>query len=125
MGLIGDAFAELARRWRPLLDAFDACGVDVCYEIHPGEDLFDGSTFERFLAACVNIIPQIGSIYRWEGEIEETEECLLVIKSTTAAFERVRDAIGELHSYELPECIAISIEDGSMKYLNWIQQSVK
>ena len=80
---------------------------------------------ERFLAACVNIIPQIGSIYRWEGEIEEAEECLLVIKSTTAAFERVRDAIAELHSYELPECIAISIEDGSMKYLNWIQQSVK
>jgi len=49
-GLIEAAFDELARRWRPILDAFDAVGVDVCYEIHPGEDLFDGVTFERFLA---------------------------------------------------------------------------
>ena len=48
-GLIETAFAELGRRWRPILDAFDEQGVDVCYEIHPGEDLFDGATFERFL----------------------------------------------------------------------------
>jgi sugar phosphate isomerase/epimerase len=50
-GLIEEAFAELARRWRPILDAFDAAGVDVAYEIHPGEDLHDGATFERFLEA--------------------------------------------------------------------------
>jgi len=50
-GLVDEAFAELARRWRPILDAFDAAGVDVCYELHPGEDLFDGGTFERFLDA--------------------------------------------------------------------------
>jgi sugar phosphate isomerase/epimerase len=48
-GMIAEAFAELARRWRPLLDAFDQAGVDVCFELHPGEDLHDGSTFERFL----------------------------------------------------------------------------
>ena len=50
-GLVEAAFAELARRWRPVLDAFDAAGVDVCYELHPGEDLHDGVTFERFLDA--------------------------------------------------------------------------
>ncbi|NML30892.1 sugar phosphate isomerase/epimerase family protein [Paraburkholderia antibiotica] len=50
-GLVEAAFDELARRWRPILDAFDAAGVDVCYELHPGEDLHDGVTFERFLAA--------------------------------------------------------------------------
>jgi sugar phosphate isomerase/epimerase len=50
-GLVEDGFAELARRWRPILDAFDAAGVDLCFEIHPGEDLHDGVTFERFLAA--------------------------------------------------------------------------
>jgi sugar phosphate isomerase/epimerase len=50
-GLVEAAFDELARRWRPLLDAFDQAGVDVCYELHPGEDLHDGVTFERFLAA--------------------------------------------------------------------------
>ncbi|MDE2370231.1 MAG: sugar phosphate isomerase/epimerase [Burkholderiales bacterium] len=50
-GLVEEAFAELARRWRPLLDAFDEAGVDACFELHPGEDLHDGVSFERFLAA--------------------------------------------------------------------------
>jgi len=50
-GLIETAFEELAKRWKPILDAFDDAGVDVAYEIHPGEDIFDGATFERFLAA--------------------------------------------------------------------------
>ena len=53
-GLVEQGFAELARRWRPILDAFDEAGVDVCFEIHPGEDLHDGATFERFLAAVDN-----------------------------------------------------------------------
>jgi len=53
-GLIDTAFEELARRWQPILDAFDAAGVDVCFELHPGEDLFDGLTFERFLAGVNN-----------------------------------------------------------------------
>lgn len=53
-GLVEEGFAELARRWRPILDAFDAVGVDVCYEIHPGEDLHDGVSFERFLEAVDN-----------------------------------------------------------------------
>ena len=50
-GLIDEAFAELARRWKPILDAYDGAGVDLCFEIHPGEDVFDGATFERFLEA--------------------------------------------------------------------------
>ena len=53
-GLVEEGFKELARRWRPILDAFDAAGVDVCYEVHPGEDLHDGVTFERFLKATGN-----------------------------------------------------------------------
>ncbi|WP_111640751.1 sugar phosphate isomerase/epimerase family protein [Marinimicrobium alkaliphilum] len=53
-GLVEEAFKELANRWKPILDAFDKAGVDVCYEIHPGEDLHDGATFERFLAAVDN-----------------------------------------------------------------------
>jgi sugar phosphate isomerase/epimerase len=53
-GLVETAFAELAKRWRPILDAFEEQGVDVCYEIHPGEDLHDGATFERFLEAVGN-----------------------------------------------------------------------
>jgi periplasmic divalent cation tolerance protein len=79
---------------------------------------------ERQLAACVNIIPRVESVYRWEGEIEQAEEWLLVIKTTAAAFERVREAIRELHSYDLPECLCLAIEDGSTEYLGWIGDSV-
>lgn len=61
-GLVETAFAELAKRWLPILDAFDAAGVDLCYELHPGEDLHDGVTFERFLDA-VNQHPRASILY--------------------------------------------------------------
>jgi periplasmic divalent cation tolerance protein len=75
---------------------------------------------ERQLAACVNIIPQVESIYRWQGKVESAEEWLLLIKTTAERFEKVRDAIRELHSYDVPECIAVAIEDGSPEYLRWL-----
>jgi periplasmic divalent cation tolerance protein len=80
---------------------------------------------EQRLAACVNIVPGMESIYRWQGKLESSGEWLLLIKTTVERFPAVRDAIRDLHSYELPECIAISIEDGSSGYLEWIAQSVK
>jgi periplasmic divalent cation tolerance protein len=79
---------------------------------------------ERKLAACVNIVGPIESVFRWKGEVDFANEFLLVIKTTADLFERVRDAIKELHSYELPECISVSIEDGSPAYLQWMQESV-
>jgi periplasmic divalent cation tolerance protein len=79
---------------------------------------------ERRLAACVNIVPQVTSIYGWQGKIEEAREFLLVVKTTAAAFGQVREAIADLHSYELPECICLTIEDGSPNYLEWIAESV-
>jgi periplasmic divalent cation tolerance protein len=79
---------------------------------------------ENRLAACVNLLPRIESIYRWQGKVESSREWLLLIKTTAGKFASVRDAIRELHSYELPECIAIAIEDGSPDYLKWIEQSV-
>jgi periplasmic divalent cation tolerance protein len=57
--------------------------------------------------------------------VDDTQEWLLIIKTTGSAFERVRDAVKELHSYELPECICLPIEDGSPAYLSWIGDSVK
>ena len=79
---------------------------------------------ERRLAACVNIVGPIQSVYRWKGAVESAPEHLLIIKTTAAAFPRVRDAIRELHSYELPECVMLSIEAGSEEYLKWIAASV-
>jgi periplasmic divalent cation tolerance protein len=77
------------------------------------------------LAACVNIVPQVESIYRWKGEVESAPEWLLLIKTTAAAFERLRDALDELNSYDIPECVEIDIEDGSAAYLEWIANSVR
>jgi periplasmic divalent cation tolerance protein len=83
-----------------------------------------GALVERQLAACVNIVPRVKSIYRWEGKVEEAQEWLLVVKTTAAAYDKVRGAIAELHSYDLPECICLPIEDGSADYLSWIGESV-
>jgi periplasmic divalent cation tolerance protein len=77
---------------------------------------------ETRLAACVNIIPKIESVYRWEGKIEEAQEYLLLIKTTAEAFAAVRNAIQQLHSYEVPECIALPIDEGSEAYLEWIDE---
>ena len=76
------------------------------------------------LAACVNVFPQIESVYRWKGDVESAREWLLLIKTTAAGFDRLRDAIRKLHSYEVPECIAIAVDDGSSDYLEWIGSSV-
>lgn len=80
---------------------------------------------ERRLAACVNIIPRIQSVYRWEGKVEAVEEYLLLIKTTKSRAAKVQGAIREVHSYDLPECIVISMHGGSTEYLKWIEASVR
>lgn len=80
---------------------------------------------ENRLAACVNVIPHVESIYRWQGKVDASREWLLLVKTSQERFPGVRDAIGELHSYEVPECIAVSVEDGSLPYLQWVEESVE
>ena len=80
---------------------------------------------EQRLAACINIVPQIESVYRWQGEVETATEWLLLIKTTVERSDALKEALRKLHSYDLPECIEIGIEDGSAAYLEWIAESVK
>jgi periplasmic divalent cation tolerance protein len=80
---------------------------------------------ENKLAACVNIIKNISSIYRWKGKIEDDTENILIIKTTEENSEKIIQKVNEIHSYETPECIGFKIEKGSEKYLNWIKEVVE
>lgn len=80
---------------------------------------------EAELAACVQILPQITSVYRWQGKVEQAVETLLLIKTTRAAYAELEEAVKQNHSYQTPEIIALPIEVGSSEYLNWLKVSVK
>jgi len=79
---------------------------------------------EAQLAACVNIVGPIESVYRWQSKVESTQEFLLLIKTMRFRSEAVMARIRELHSYDLPEAIEVSIDGGSAEYLKWIAESV-
>jgi periplasmic divalent cation tolerance protein len=80
---------------------------------------------ERRLAACVNLVPNLTSVYRWKGAVEEAEEVLLVMKTTEAQLVALEAAVRELHSYEVPEFVALRVDSGSRPYLKWLLDSVE
>ena len=80
---------------------------------------------EQRLAACVNMLPAVQSVYRWNDAIEETAEVTLLIKTTTARYAALEQAISALHPYELPEVIAMPISAGLPAYLGWIAQETR
>lgn len=79
---------------------------------------------EKRLAACVNVIPGAKSIYRWQGEIEDAPETLLLIKSRRSLFDAVRMELEKSHSYEVPEVVAVAIVEGSLGYLSWLEKEL-
>jgi periplasmic divalent cation tolerance protein len=79
---------------------------------------------DRGLAACVNVVPGVVSVYRWKGEIHRDEERLLVIKTRSERFEELRDLLVSLHPYEVPELIGFEIAAGHAPYLAWLDESV-
>ena len=83
------------------------------------------SLVESRLAACVNVVPGVVSIYRWKGRVHRDEESLLVIKTTTARFQPLARWIKAHHPYETPEIISLPIAAGSREYLSWLASSVR
>lgn len=80
---------------------------------------------EKKLAACINIIENVKSLYCWEGKIEEGSEKILLAKTTKNLVSTVVDAVKSLHEYECPAIFSIKIEDGEKNFLKWIENSVK
>ena len=75
---------------------------------------------EERLAACVNILDNLRSVYRWQGAVESADELLLLMKTDQQHVESLRDRLTQLHSYELPEFLVLDIDDGNAAYLDWI-----
>ena len=83
------------------------------------------SVVEQQLAACVNIIPGITSVYHWNNEIQHDQEWLLLIKTTDDMSEALKEAIMKIHPYDSPELISVDVTDGLPDYLQWVQDTVK
>ncbi len=83
------------------------------------------SLVEKRLAACVNLVPGISSWYWWEGKVNEDQEVLLMMKTSRDKFAALEKEVLRLHSYAVPEIIAVQIVEGSKNYLNWIEESLK
>ncbi len=79
---------------------------------------------EKRLAACVNVLPGVHSVYRWKGVLEEQAEVLLVIKSSRTLFNQLRIELERMHSYEIPEAIAMPVVEGSERYLAWMDREL-
>jgi len=80
---------------------------------------------EGRLAACVNVLPGVRSCYRWEGKLTWSDETMLLIKTTRGRFDQLQDRIKEMHTYEVPEIVAVDIDDAFNRYVDWIDESVR
>ena len=78
---------------------------------------------EERVAACVNVVPSLHSVYRWKGAVHHEDEAMLLVKTTKDRFEALKQAVLKHHPYELPEVIAVSVERGHTPYLEWVIES--
>jgi periplasmic divalent cation tolerance protein len=106
---------------RPRMETECLVVFSTCPDAASAEKIARGLV-ERGLAACVNILPGLRSVYTWKGACESTEELLLLVKIQGAAYDAVEQALRALHPYELPEIVAVPIAAGLPDYLAWIKQ---
>jgi len=98
----------------------------VCYITAPNEAEavnIARALVEDRLAACANIIKNVRSIYSWQGAIEDDAEVLMIVKTQKSLFHNLSEKVKEMHSYDVPEVIALPIVDGSEAYLQWLRKS--
>ncbi len=95
----------------------------TCPDVMVAEKLAQ-TIVEQHLAACVNLLPSVTSIYHWQGAIERATECLLLIKTERAVYPALESALAELHPYQVPEIVALPIVQGLPPYLRWMAESV-
>jgi periplasmic divalent cation tolerance protein len=93
--------------------------LSTCGTVEEAEKIARDLVTQR-LAACVNVIPGLHSFYQWKGALEDSAETLLLIKTTRELFGRLQSELTRLHSYEVPEIVALPVVDGAERYLDWI-----
>jgi len=104
---------------------FDYIVILITVGSHDEAEKIARELIDRKKAACVNIVPQVRSIFRWQEAIEEEEERLLVVKTRAQLFSEVVTVVRGIHSYEVPEIIALPIIDGNREYLMWINKETE
>jgi periplasmic divalent cation tolerance protein len=98
--------------------------LSTCSSREEAKRIARGLVEER-LAACVNIVDGVASIYQWHGKVEESEEVMLVVKSRRDLLGRLQERLAGMHSYEVPEAIAIPVVDGLPAYLEWLDRELQ
>ena len=99
----------------------DAVVVLITFPVDADVQRFASTLVEERCAACVNILPDVESVYRWEGRVERARERQLLVKTRGACVDRLRRRVGELHPYESPEFLVMPVTDGDPRYLAWIE----
>lgn len=89
-----------------------------------GVDLARAAVQER-LAACGNVVPGLTSVYRWKGQVHQDRESLIIFKTTRESLEPLKKRLLDLHPYDVPEILALSISDGHLPYLRWVEEEVE
>jgi periplasmic divalent cation tolerance protein len=119
------ALREQGQNWFNFMNSNDFFVIlSTCPDVGVAERL--GRTLvEESLAACVNVVPGLRSIYRWDGAVQSDEEVLMIVKTTGGRLEAARERLVALHPYEVPEAVALPIADGHHAYLDWVAAATR
>ncbi|KAK9172065.1 CutA1 divalent ion tolerance protein family protein [Cryptosporidium meleagridis] len=111
-----------------MIEAKNESNIILVYISAPNQDeatLIAKTLVDEELCACVSIIPSVRSIYKFKGQVHDENEVMLLVKTTSQLFTALKEKVVEIHSYEIPEIIAVKVVHGNENYINWVNQTVK